>query len=56
LVLFCQLLPNNPITQIFYYRKKIHEIRGALKELEMWLKEMMEKHKMFGAKEEAELL
>jgi len=31
-------------------------IYSALKKLELWLKEMMEKHRMFGAKEDAELL
>lgn len=36
--------------------EKIYKIQIALKELEMWLKIKMEKHKMFGAKEDAELL
>jgi hypothetical protein len=33
-----------------------YEIKLALKELEMYLYNLMEKHKMFGAKEEAELM
>lgn len=34
----------------------VNEVRNALKNLEMFLKVLMEKHKMFGAKEEAELI
>ena len=33
----------------------VFEIKSALKTLEMWLKEMMEKHKTYGAKEEVVL-
>jgi len=33
-----------------------YKIKMALKQLELWLKDKMEKHRMFGAKEEAELL
>lgn len=32
------------------------KIKNGLKDLEMFLKVLMEKHKMFGAKEEAELI
>jgi len=43
------------------YNKQSQEIEGvyavksALKNLELWLKEMMEKHKMYGAREEVVL-
>lgn len=36
--------------------KEVANIKNGLKSLEMFLKVLMEKHKMFGAKEEAELL
>jgi len=36
--------------------QQILRIKNALKSLEMYLKILMEKHKMFGAKEEAELI
>jgi len=32
-----------------------YEIKQALKIMEMWLRDMMEKHKMFGSKEEVNL-
>jgi len=32
-----------------------YEIKQALKEMEMWLRDMMESHKMFGSKEEVNL-
>ena len=33
---------------------EVANVKMALKEMEMWLKDMMEKHKMWGAKEEEE--
>jgi len=33
----------------------VYAIKSALKNLEMWLKEMMEAHKMYGAREEVVL-
>ena len=36
--------------------KEVFAIYSALKTMEIWLKEVMERHKMFGAKEDAELL
>jgi len=30
----------------------VHAVKSAIKNLELWLKEMMEKHKMYGAREE----
>ena len=36
-------------------RTQVFAVKSALKNLELWLKEMMEEHKMYGAKEEVQL-